>query len=1367
MKQKPLLSVGIIFKDEIRCLERCVKSLQKLRDTLPCELVMADTGSSDGSREVARKYADIFFDFPWINDFAAARNAVMDRCSGVWFMTVDADEWLDDDITELTAFLLDSRRWEYPCCGVVVRNYQTPDLDEDYSDFLGARLCLMSTNMRYEGAIHERWDYAGIITGLGQTVLHHDGYAELDTSQRPKKQERNMPLLLEKLKKDPDDIRTQLQCIEAARGDPSYERYVRDGIRAVEERRLYWEQCGPPIFRYAVQLAAIEKLPELESWAARARELFPQSPYVTIDITYLMFLHYAEQVDYARAIPLGEQYLQNLKGFRKREFDPAALMFSTVVMGTPTREGGVRAILADAYFHEEQFQQAKAAILSIDRHQMTPKAAGISIRVLLNLQVQSREDLSQAVAEIWEQASGSDTKSRRLRAVVIKEAAAAFASASWRREDEKGYTHAYMLFRPLAGKCALGTAAVILESGDRTEIEEMLRTVEDWEELPIAALERALLAGVAFPLPDRPLALEEMDGLTVRLAQNRDYLPGFLDKAVHAMDGGPQALAWARGLTLAALRSETWEAGADGLAVIKAFVAVERAFLPWYYAPTMLCEENICLLPPMHRFGWYCARAFDALDANAKADYVRLLREGLGNCAEAKPIVEFLLKQFEESRKVQAVPELLALAEQVRKLLAQYPADDPTVEALKKSAAYQKVAHLIEVEQMDSTEQMMEDIAMPRNQLAARRGRKVLMVAYYFPPLSGSGVFRSLKFAKYLPEFSWQPTVISTDRPPNGWKFEDQSQLEEIPADVEVIRIPDHISTGRETSLSGDRVQNLLSFLRNAVRYSPDADKIFTQMSQSEKGVVELITFPCAALSWAYDVAQYISKNIDLEDFQAVYTTSGPASAHLIGFFLKQKYGISWIADYRDPWTFNAYGADYDPGNAGHKLLFELESVLLHQADCNLTIADEMVRSYQEHFGLPQEQIVSITNGYDEADFAGLPFPVGRTEKFTINYSGVLYTDHRSIEPVLTALRQLGKDRKIDLSQVCFRIVGVGVENYFAVAQKYGLEHVMVQTGYLSHRDALLSNMNADLLLLLVGDEARFQHVFTGKFFDYLRSGKPILALAPKGGAVARVLRETGHGETFLSTQTGQIKAMILREYRKWERSEVPELLHSPVIERFERKVLTKQLADVFESIKGAPPKFLEIPSTLYNDSYLSGGAGSNYHQHYTKSFYYPSWQHAMSYLELVDRDSSILEIACGAGQFANMLFDSGFNNYIGFDYAEEGVALAKKNNPDNAGKFFVADAFETDLLQKRYDLVICFEALEHIQKDIELLQRICPGTRMLLSVPNFDDPYHVRYFKNKDEVRTRYSKVMRIIDISVSMLGDTNCLYYIWGEKL
>ena len=98
---RPLLSIGMIVKNEERCLEKCLKALKPWRDAIPCELVIADTGSTDKTREIAKKYADVFFDFEWVNDFAVARNAVMDKCSGKWYLTVDADEYLNPTIDEI------------------------------------------------------------------------------------------------------------------------------------------------------------------------------------------------------------------------------------------------------------------------------------------------------------------------------------------------------------------------------------------------------------------------------------------------------------------------------------------------------------------------------------------------------------------------------------------------------------------------------------------------------------------------------------------------------------------------------------------------------------------------------------------------------------------------------------------------------------------------------------------------------------------------------------------------------------------------------------------------------------------------------------------------------------------------------------------------------------------------------------------------------------------------------------------------------------------------------------------------------------------------------------------------------------------
>ena len=108
MAAQALLSIGMIVKNESRCLEKCLNALTPLRNAVSCELVIADTGSTDNTKEIAAKYADTLFDFLWVNDFSKARNAVMDRCKGKWFITIDADEYLESSPDELVAHLIEN-----------------------------------------------------------------------------------------------------------------------------------------------------------------------------------------------------------------------------------------------------------------------------------------------------------------------------------------------------------------------------------------------------------------------------------------------------------------------------------------------------------------------------------------------------------------------------------------------------------------------------------------------------------------------------------------------------------------------------------------------------------------------------------------------------------------------------------------------------------------------------------------------------------------------------------------------------------------------------------------------------------------------------------------------------------------------------------------------------------------------------------------------------------------------------------------------------------------------------------------------------------------------------------------------------------
>lgn len=444
--------------------------------------------------------------------------------------------------------------------------------------------------------------------------------------------------------------------------------------------------------------------------------------------------------------------------------------------------------------------------------------------------------------------------------------------------------------------------------------------------------------------------------------------------------------------------------------------------------------------------------------------------------------------------------------------------------------------------------------------------KNVLMVAYHFPPMSGSGVFRPHKFAKYLPEFGWRPIVVAADRPRSNWRYTDQSLLDEIPDCVDVVRITDPVGTMQKLTLLEEK-DVLLPFLHDVLKEDPEAEEIFSSFLQSKVGTMEMLVFPCAELLWTYQVVRYIEENLDIQQIQGVYTTSEPNSSHLAGYYLKKKYGLPWVADYRDPWTANAY-LMLDTAQPRGRLACCLERILLRYADCNIVVGDEMRQDYIQRFGLPEEKIVSITNGYDEADFEGLTLPTKPEDHFTINYSGILYV-RQDINVLLEPLRQLVEEGQIDQALVKFRIAGESREyEPKAVAKQFGLEAIIDETGYVSHKRALQLNLESNLLLLLIGDDDKYKGVFSSKIFDYLRSGRPILAFAPKNGEVDRTLCETGHGKAYRSGELPGIKAMILQEYKRWRSGRLPPLLHSPAIDKFERKALTEKLAQILNHVQ-------------------------------------------------------------------------------------------------------------------------------------------------------------------------------------------------------
>lgn len=703
---RPTLSIGIIYKNEIRCLERCLSSLAPLRKRVPCELIMADTGSEDGSREIAARHADVLFDFPWVDDFSAARNAVLEKATGEWYLSIDADEWLDKDISELAGFFHGSYAKSGEIVSLIVRNYYLSDSDSEYADIQGLRLVRRMPWTKFEGRIHERfvppagrgWN----ITTLGRTVLHHDGYVCLNEGHGEEKLERNLTLLRKELEDAPEDLNVLLQYMESGRDTSDWYDVLKKAVELVERKCPLWDYDGPVIFRHAVMDAFERKLPEFEEWIARSETWFPNSFFTRIDVEYLACGHSWEKKDYADCVRRGKRYLQAMKDYRNNRGERLTLMSSALLFGSVHDEQQIRIYMARAWVEEGEHQKALQLLERLDGILTDETHAKHLLSALSRIQAESTCDTSIVIRRIFKSdcqnvylnavpsrsdsglttgnqcICGNDSSNLEQSQMKVERAAEHFQSMFMQegmrlfsreyREKEQGakyyYHPAYTLFLPLSEECDLGRAAAVLETGDLNEIKKWLVKVEEWSRFPMEALFHAISLGLDFPVEGIDFSQEEMSAL------------------VSMFD---------------------WKADGDGMAVARFFVKSEKALLEKELGQETLKKENLPLLQSKHQFGWHCVRAFEALETGDFTKYVRELRESLEENPNMSDMVEYLVNhtpqlQERKRRKEEASAELLALAEQVKMILANYEPDNPTVAALKSSPAYQKVAWLLEEE---------------------------------------------------------------------------------------------------------------------------------------------------------------------------------------------------------------------------------------------------------------------------------------------------------------------------------------------------------------------------------------------------------------------------------------------------------------------------------------------------------------------------------------------------------------------------------------------------------------------------------------------------------------------------------------------
>ena len=384
--------------------------------------------------------------------------------------------------------------------------------------------------------------------------------------------------------------------------------------------------------------------------------------------------------------------------------------------------------------------------------------------------------------------------------------------------------------------------------------------------------------------------------------------------------------------------------------------------------------------------------------------------------------------------------------------------------------------------------------------------KKVLILTYYWPPSGGAGVQRWLKFTKYLKTYGWEPIIYTAE---NGEiPVVDMSLLKDIPEELTILKTP---------------IWEPYHLYKRFIGRKKD-DKINASfLSENKKaGLSEKISIwirgnffiPDARKFWIKPSINYLKNYIIKNNIEYIISSGPPHSMHLIALGLKNKFtSLKWVADFRDPWTnidfYDKLMLTKRSNNKHHRQ----ELNVLTTADIILSIgkgmSDEFLNIYQKSGGKNLNKFKVISNGFDADDIK--TSDIVKDKKFSIAHIGTLVKDRNPIV-LWKVLKKLTDTRDDFRSQLEIKLVGKVDIFVKEQLENYGLINFVNKIDYLPHSEVIIEQQKSKVLLLLINNTKNAKDILTGKFFEYMASGSPILAIGPIDGELADIIKQTQTG---------------------------------------------------------------------------------------------------------------------------------------------------------------------------------------------------------------------------------------------------------------
>ncbi|MBD3163053.1 MAG: glycosyltransferase [Candidatus Eisenbacteria bacterium] len=436
--------------------------------------------------------------------------------------------------------------------------------------------------------------------------------------------------------------------------------------------------------------------------------------------------------------------------------------------------------------------------------------------------------------------------------------------------------------------------------------------------------------------------------------------------------------------------------------------------------------------------------------------------------------------------------------------------------------------------------------------------KRLVTVAYFFPPTGGAGVQRTVKFVRYLPEHGWSPAVVTVAS--SHYWMRDESLAAEIPPSVPVVRT---------AAVTGPAVLGKLG-------RGGGGGQTNARRSGRLQGLLRRIaswgTVPDPYVGWVPFAARAARRLLGPGD--VLLTTSSPDSAHLVGLRLAGR-GIPWVADFRDPWTRRM---SFAPATGWHRRLHErLEGAVVRNADRIVVTAEATGRDFLARYPfLDPGRVVWIPNGFDASDFPREAPPV--SDRFTLLHLGQLNPE-RPVGPLLDVLEAFLRRRPEARENLAVELIGPRYREDEREVERRGLGGTVRFLDSLPHREATARLLRARVLVLMEQESDRGGLILPGKVFEYLHADRPILGLVPRGAAWD-LIASLGAGACALPSDPEAGSVALARFYDRYRAGESPRSgADRSAVARFERRRLAGRLAALLDEVSLRPASASPPPS--------------------------------------------------------------------------------------------------------------------------------------------------------------------------------------------